>query len=132
LAAELTNLSRAESNRIRYLRQSVTLTGFGTPTFENGIKGLLQVHELFDRHVPENKLDECSIVDKCDDFLGVHLSNRYFSSWHENPTGAHIPFAPMVDPSGFLTSLVKTQYFHGEQNVVKYYNRSVDSRGVIK
>lgn len=83
----------------------------------------MEAHGLYERHVPAGKLDECSIVDKCGDFLGIHLTNRYFTS---RPYAPHIPFDPSVDPSGNLTNLAKGQYFHDEQNVVKYNNRTVD------
>ncbi|KAF8336027.1 hypothetical protein F5887DRAFT_891718, partial [Amanita rubescens] len=115
---------QANSNRVKFLRQSVTLTGFGTETFEKGIKALNEVHALFDRHIPENKLGECTIIDKCDEHLGIHLTNRYFTSRRESPTEPHIPFASDVDPMGFLANLVGGTYFQSEQNTVKYYNRS--------
>ena len=125
---------RPNSNRVKYLRQSVTLTGFGTETFEKGVKALTEVHALFDRHIPENKLDECTIFDKCDDYIGIHLTNRYFTSRRELATEPHVPFASDVDPMGYLANLVGGggMYFHSEQNSVKYYNRSVGKGGIIK
>ena len=124
--------SRPNSNRVKFLRQSVTLTGFGTETFEKGIKALNEVHALFDRHIPENKLGECTIIDKCDEHLGIHLTNRYFTSRRESPTEPHIPFASDVDPMGYLANLVGGTYFQSEQNIVKHYNRSVGKGGLIK
>jgi hypothetical protein len=109
------------------------LTGFGTPTFERGIQSLMEVHALFNRHIPESKLDEISIVDKCsEEFLGIHLINRYLTSRREAPYAPHIPFDPSIDPSGYLTNLVKSNYFHDKQNVVKYYNRALDSKGATR
>ncbi|KAF8340895.1 hypothetical protein F5887DRAFT_1076842 [Amanita rubescens] len=120
-------------NRIRFLRQSVTLTGFGTPTFEHGIKSLMEVHALFGRYLPENKLGECTAIDKCNNkFLGIHLSNRYFTTLHDAPDAPHIPFAEGIDPYGYLADLAKGPYFHSEQNVVKYNNRYIDPKGIIK
>ena len=123
------------ANRVKYLRQSVTLTGFGMETFEKGIKALTEVHALFDRHIPESKLGECTIIDKCDEYLGIHLTNRYFTSWHELPTELHVPFPGDVDPMGYLANLVGGiggMYFHSKQNSVKYYNRTVGKGGIIK
>jgi hypothetical protein len=124
--------TRPNALRVKFLRQSVTLTSFGTSTFEKGVKALDDVLQFFDRHIPENKLDECMIIDKCGDHLGIHLTNRYFTSRHESPNGSHIPFTSFVDPSGYLANLVGGSYFHGEQNVVKYYNRAIVKGGAIK
>ncbi|KAF8716420.1 hypothetical protein AX14_012357 [Amanita brunnescens Koide BX004] len=95
------------SPKVKFLRQSVTLTGFGTSTFENSIKALDEVLHFFDRHIPENKLDECTIIDRCGDYVGIHLMNRYFTPQRESSNEAHIPFEPMVDPSGLLANLEK-------------------------
>lgn len=92
----------------------------------------MDVHVLFNRHVPPNKLGECSIIDKCDDFLGIHLTNRYFTSRRDAPYAPHIPFDSSVDPSGYLANLMQGRYFHDEQNVIKYYNRTIDPKGAVK
>jgi hypothetical protein len=129
-----TTIRRDQTNRIRFLRQSITLTGFGTATFEAGIKSLQAVHTFFDRHLPEGKLDECTIIDQCDDHFGIHLTNRYFTTRRESDsqTEQAIEFPTEVDPQGILTGLVSDQFVHTEQNEVKYYNRSVSECGAIK
>lgn len=93
----------------------------------------MKVHALFSRHLPENKLGECTAIDKCNDkFLGIHLSNRYFTTMHDAPDTPHIPFAEGIDPHGYLADLAQGPYFHSEQNVVKYNYRYVDPKGTIK
>ncbi|KAK2459290.1 hypothetical protein APHAL10511_008692 [Amanita phalloides] len=37
-----------------------------------------------------------------------------------------------VDPSGILAALAGDDFFHGEQNVVKYYNRKIVQGGAVK
>jgi hypothetical protein len=123
---------RPTQNRIRFLRQSLTLAGYGTPTFEEGIQNLLEVQKLFDRHIPANKLDECTIIDKCGDALGIHLTNRYFTPRHEAPTETPVALSADIDPSGILAALTNDQFFYGEQNVVKYYSRNIVKGGAIK
>jgi hypothetical protein len=87
------------------------LTGFNTPTFGRGIKALDDVIQLFDRHIQENKLDECTIVNKCGDHLGIHLTNQYLTPRRESMNEPNIPFEPHVDPSGILASLVGAHIF---------------------
>lgn len=100
--------------------------------FEHSIQSLMEAHALYERHVPAGKLDECSIIDKCSDFLGIHLTNWYFTSHHDAPYAPHIPFDPSVNPYGNLANLAKGQYFHNEQNVVKYNNRTINPHGAIR
>jgi hypothetical protein len=123
---------RPTQARIRFLQQSVTLTGFETATFNKGVQALLDVQGFFDRHIPVNKIEECTIIDKYDDSLGIQLSNRYFTARREAPTDKQVAFTLEIDPSGYLASLAGDQFFHGEQNIVKYYNRKVVDGGAIK
>jgi len=125
-------MRREDTNRIRFLRQSVTLTGFGTETFEAGIKSLLSVHDYFDRHLPKGKLTECTIIDQCDKHLGIHMTNRYFTNRRESRAAETVEFGTEVDPQGILAGLVSDQFLHTEQNEVKYYDRSVGKGGMIK
>jgi hypothetical protein len=119
-------------NRIRFLRQSVTLAGYGTPTFEKGIQAILDVQDFFNRNIPANKLDECTIIEKCGEALGLHMTNRYFMPRRETTSETEVALTPDIDPSGILAGVVGDHFFHGEQNVVKYYNRRVVHGGAIK
>jgi hypothetical protein len=124
--------SRDQTDRIRFLRQSITLTGFGTDTFEAGIQSLHAVRAFFDRHLPEDKLDEITIIDNCEDHFGIHFTNRYFTTQRESQAERSVEFPTEVDPHGILAGLANEQFMHTEQNEVKYYNRSVDKGGMIK
>jgi hypothetical protein len=92
----------------------------------------LEVQKLFNHHIPANKLDECTVVDKCGNALGVHLSNRYFTPRRESPDEAPVKLTTDIEPSGFLAALAGNQFFYGEQNVVKYYNRRAVDGGAMK
>jgi hypothetical protein len=104
----------------RYLRQSVQLTGFDCPTFVTYIDKLRQLHDMFGRHVPEGKLQPLSI-DDFQAFNCLNIATRYFSSRHDNPHGASVPFTRSIDPRGILRNMTVDQYFHGEDNEVQYY-----------
>jgi hypothetical protein len=41
----------------------------------------------------------------------------------------HIPFNKSVDPKGILEVMAETGFVHGEENIVRYYNRQVDEKG---
>lgn len=115
-----------------YLRQSVTLTGYGTTTFERGIQAILDVQAFFDRNIPANKLDECTLIEKCDGALGINMTNQYFTPWREATNEVEVTFTSDIDPMGILAGHGKNQFIHCEQNVVKYYNRKTIQGGAIK
>lgn len=85
------------------------LTGSGTPIFEKGVQALLDVQAFFECYIPANKLDECTIIEKCDTVLGIHVSNQHFTPRQEAPAEEAIPFSAEVDPSGLL--LWETSFF---------------------
>lgn len=82
---------------------TITLTGFDTKMFENCINSIYEVQSFFDHHIPQDKLEECTMIDKCsNEHLGVHLTNRYFTTRSESPHALQIPFSGEVDPLGIL------------------------------
>ena len=128
----VTTNRRPTPSRIRFLRQSVTLTGFSTSTFERGITALTEVQAFFDCHLPANKIDECTIIDKCDHGLTIHLTNLYFTPKRETAAEEGVPFTMDVDPTGRLAALAGDQFVHVEQNVVRYNARNVAKGGAVK
>jgi hypothetical protein len=75
---------------------------------------------MLGRHVPEGRLQPLSI----DDFETsncFNIATRYFSSRHDDPHGASVPFTRNIDPQGILRNMTTDQYFHGEENEVQYY-----------
>ena len=92
----------------------------------------MDAQDLFDRHLAANKMAECTIIDKYNNYLSIHLTNRYFTPRQESPAEEAIPFPPDVDPCGILATLAGHDFFHGEQNVVKYYNRKIVQGGAVK
>ncbi|KAF8326445.1 hypothetical protein F5887DRAFT_1084538 [Amanita rubescens] len=125
-------IRRQTANRTRFLRQTVTLTGFGTERFEKCIKTIGKIQSIFERHIPEDKLQESTIIGNCDEHLGLHFTNRYFTNKHHEPYAQQIPFTSDIDPSGILAGLVNNNFIHCEQNEVKYYNRQMDIKDAIK
>lgn len=92
----------------------------------------MQVQAFYDRHLPANKIDECTIIDKCDHGLTIHLTNRYFTPKREAAAEEKISFTTDVNPTGKLAALAGDQFIHIEQNVVKYNTRNVVKGGAVK
>lgn len=70
----------------------------------------------------------------CDENLGLHFANHYFTNRCQEPYAQQIPFTSYVDLSGILQILLTINNFiHCEQNEVKYYNCHMDiEENVIK
>jgi len=112
------------SPHVRHLRQSLTLTGFNTSTFQSVSENIAAVHELFGRFIGKNSLQPLSCVSGFGEYVSIDMSNRYFTPRRDETLGAtEIPFTPDVDPHGFLGKAAGSGLFHSDENVVHYYER---------
>jgi hypothetical protein len=111
----------------------VSLTGLGAPTFEDALKGILDVYSLFSTHVPREKLKPCSCIDSYGEFTSIESSNRYFTSIKDcGPKEKHISLSTEIDPHGILSGVENAGYIHSENNVVEFYERSILKTGEMK
>ncbi|KAH7903558.1 hypothetical protein BJ138DRAFT_1120258 [Hygrophoropsis aurantiaca] len=117
--------SRPAINRAQliYLKQAITLTGFGTSAFSQALDGADLAYYIFAHHFKEGTLlpwqHSCS--QSCLDYPSIDASNRYFLLRSQNPTSISHPFQPMVDPKSILTNLAKDELIHTEENGVYYF-----------
>lgn len=113
------------TNHVRYLRQSVTLTGLQTPTFEKILNTIAEIHTLFGRSVGMSKLEECGGITSYKGMPAVELSNRYFTPRNSTTGGDEIPLSADIDPHGYLSDAAGTGLFHSEENTVSYFERHI-------
>jgi hypothetical protein len=102
------------------MRQSVKLTGLGTPLFQDCVDNIQRLSQILSRQVPEGNMD----LFQHSDFLdhpAVDIGTRYFTSRRDDPMGPSAPFDDSVDPKGILASIVDGNYFYGSDNIVLYY-----------
>ena len=124
---------KSTSKRTRYLRQSISLTGLGTPTFNASLQGVLNVFTLFSNHVPRDALNNCeNICNSYGNHPGIDISNRYFSSIKNTPMEKRIPFEQHEDPHGILARLETPNYVHSNLNKVEYFERISKANGEMK
>lgn len=110
------------NDRYKYLRQSLTLTGFGSPTFNNAVSAAQTIHRLFDRNFAESEMEPWTIA-TAGEQLSFDMTNRYFTPTKDTPLMQHVPFKNDVDPLGILEGMAQAGYTHGEENEVGYYKR---------
>jgi hypothetical protein len=117
-------------SRYRYLRQGITLTGLGTPTFDKAIQSAQEIYAEYQRLFTEDKLEQWNPAD----YAGhdaLDASNRYLTPKRDAPNMDSIPFQTSVDPHDILADMAKKgEYIHGIENRVYYYILDMDDNGV--
>ena len=119
-------------SKTRFLRQSISLTGLGTQTFEESRKAVIAIYTLLGGYVDRSKLRPCLVGCDYGEDSGFDASNRSFTSTREAPMDKHTPFSDDVDPNGVLACLVTATYVHSESNIVDYAERIKDSSGKVR
>ncbi|KAF9456305.1 hypothetical protein BDZ94DRAFT_1241627, partial [Collybia nuda] len=114
----------------QFLKQGVTITGEGTPTFNDSIRAATEIYGFFDRCFPEGTMESWSCADELSNERdAIHASNRYLTPKMEASRAKHQAFGKSVDPKGILESMTKEGYIHTEDNVVQYSRRRVQPDG---
>ena len=60
-----TNSKIRTMSQARYLRQSISLVGYGTTTFENVITSAQEIYGLFDRNIQDASLEPWALTATC-------------------------------------------------------------------
>lgn len=108
------------SASIRYLCQSVSITGLGSQAFEAACTALAKVHVQFSCYIPAGKLNPLPATENYRGSSTIELSNCYLLTRQKVRDEVHIPFMKDINPKGVLTHAVGNQYLHSEKNVVQY------------
>lgn len=108
------------SPSIRYLRQSISITGLGSQAFEAVCSALPKVHARFSHYIPAGKLQPLTAIERYRDSLTIEMSNCYLSTRRKDHNEVHIPFTKDIDPKGALSRAVGNQYICSKQNVIQY------------
>ncbi|TFK58156.1 hypothetical protein BDN72DRAFT_721604, partial [Pluteus cervinus] len=113
--------------KMQFLTQSVTLSGLGTPTFDESVVALSEVYTVFSRQFPEGRMMPLqSSPSSFGSGSSLVLSNRYFTRRSEGPQMKSIPFPSTVDPRKILTRHLSSSLIHTEENDVQYFVRHSD------
>jgi hypothetical protein len=109
---------------VKYLRQSVTITGLQSSTFNKIIRTVAEIHAVFSRAVGTEKLEECQIITSYKRMSALDLSNRYFTPRQDVAEGDELFLSADIDPYGYLASAARAAALcHTEENAVQYFER---------
>ena len=122
---------RVSAPRFKYLRQGISLTGLGTPTFANALDAAQEIYKQFDRQFEEGILDHWACSSANDMFPSIDVSNRYLTPAREAGGIEETPFLKGVDPKGILQNMANgdgtVSYVHTEDNQVQYFSMQRDA-----
>ncbi|KAF8237673.1 hypothetical protein L208DRAFT_1246044, partial [Tricholoma matsutake] len=121
-------------NQIRYLKQSISLTGFDTLAFHTAVDNLSSIYALFSHCVLPTKLQAWVLDDYTLGFCSISASNRLFTPRSESPTDPIQDLGRDVDPQGKLLKCTQLggQYFHSKDNKVNYWEWTTNQLGTYK
>ncbi|KAF8579437.1 hypothetical protein K439DRAFT_1620556 [Ramaria rubella] len=102
------------------MRQYVTITGLGQLGFQNSVKVIYALHDLYRKHLKEGVIEEWASA-TYQSYSAASFSCRYLS-----PTshGDAVAINKLVDPLGLLEKC-DDQLVYNNTNVVNYYSCSV-------
>jgi hypothetical protein len=115
---------------VKYIRQSVALTAFGDPVFDNVLANIAVIHTIFGRAIGHQLiLEDSSQTAYAENPPTIDVSNRYFvSKAYASPEDIR-PLTAEVDPFGTLARAAGTAYVHTEENKVYYFEKTCGSDG---
>jgi hypothetical protein len=120
---------RIPVHRLKYLRQSISLTGGGSATFSSALDAVQVIYRQFDRRFPEGVLDAWSTDSTLD---SLDISNRYFTPLKNVSGLENVAFHKGVDPRNILRDMAKSDHIHTEDNYVAYFSMHKDINGQKK
>lgn len=104
----------------KYMRQHVTVTGLGSPTFQNAISNLEDVYLAFKHVLPRGGLEPWEPT-RFSQNKAIEANTRYFTERKLAPNEAEMEFFPFVDKYNELANAKSDAFFHGPDNRVEYY-----------
>ncbi|KAK7037559.1 hypothetical protein VNI00_011051 [Paramarasmius palmivorus] len=106
--------------RAGFLRQGLTITGFGSGEFQKAVDGIKIVDHVLKRNVPVPDAEPLACFGEIDGATTLHISNRFFSPRRLVEGEAAVNFAQDVDPYDILRKLAGSDFVHTKENVVTY------------
>lgn len=119
-------------------RQSVTLTGLGSQSFEHIVENCRRAYSMFSRYTPNARLvpspeflgrQRVGGSDDTDEYSTITASNRFFTPSKQAAGLTVVDINSELDPRGILEKVDKTKWLHTEDNAVDYYVLSTGDNG---
>jgi hypothetical protein len=116
------------SKKVRYLRQSATVTAFGHSVYDGLIENIAIIHSIFRRAVGDCLTEEC-VNSRFEEWPAIDVGNRYFTPKAVARSEDVRPIGISIDPFGTLNKAAGSLFVHTEENKVYYFQRKESSNG---
>lgn len=120
-----------EPNERIFLRQHVTLTGHGAPSFTTAIEQLELLTQDFHRFFEPNAWKGWSPTTH-DQNPTLDANSRFYTQPRSVPGAVDVPFTKDEDPRGFLEGGKDNNFIHTIDNVVEYWEYSTEKNRYIE
>lgn len=117
--------------RRKHLRQAVTLTGFGSRAFQQGVENAQKVYQGFFNALSSGKLEEWQTT-MFEGIPAIDISTRYFTERRNAPNEVPVDFGENVDPEGIMAYIQGEDFIHTQDNFVEYLEIDTVSNGKTK
>lgn len=117
------------NGKVKYIRQSASLTAFGNPIFDNLFANIALIHTIFRRAIGHQLIGDTAQSSYTEYPGTIDVANRYFVP-KANALPADIrTLTTDVDPFGTLLRAAGSAYVHTEENKVYYYEKTCGADG---
>lgn len=115
------------------MRQSISLSGLGSKSFDSAIENIQDIHHIFGRTFAAGCLEPW-IPNDFEGSQTIDAANRYFTPRLQATQDQIIPFSRLVDPNSILTAAMGRDgtFTHTIDNEVDYYELVIDNEGPIR
>ncbi|PBK91035.1 hypothetical protein ARMGADRAFT_1082268 [Armillaria gallica] len=121
----ITRETMGMKEKLRFLSQSIMITGFGRQSFDHTIKAIKEIQCTGKREFHQGQLQEW-LPSKFQGHDAIEMSNQYFRAQSKSEQEIGTPIGQDMDPRGVLAQLAGSNLIHMEENNVNYY------RGLIE
>ena len=116
------------SNKVKYLRQSATVTALGHSVYDDLIENIAIIHSIFRRAVGDCLAEE-SVNSTFEEWPAIDVANRYFTPKAVARSEDIRPIGFDVDPYGYLKKAASSLFVHTEENKVYYFQKKESANG---
>ncbi|KAJ7120547.1 hypothetical protein C8R43DRAFT_1136720 [Mycena crocata] len=122
-------INRCAPHKAIHLSQHVEICGLGTEIFEQGVSGVIAVHQKLAEHMADAEMFPLAMKKQEPNGSHIPASKRLFTERCDAPTEQDNVFAPGIDTLGRLAKLKGTNLIHAPDNMVKYFRLVVAKDG---
>lgn len=120
----------SKPSSIKLLSQNVTLAGFGSTSFQDGLSSMRSINERLSKYLPVGGVDiwKPAFIG-AEDIEAVHASTRYATDVRDVTSEQIETMQDDVDPEGYVKAASGDRYVYTSDNVVSFFRRLKETNG---